>query len=157
MDENHWRYKTSTRTFIHRMSRVNTAVYRATGGRLGNRWRVGSAWNKPVDMCLLTTTGRKSGRQITAPLLFMRDGDTIVLVASQGGLPAHPGWLYNIRANPHVVMQIGSEIRPMTAVECSPQQRERLWPQLVDLYADFEQYQQMTTERTIPVVVCSPL
>lgn len=136
-------------------SKVNVWVYRATGGRLGNRWHVGAAWKKPAVVCLLTTTGRKSGVRRTTPLIFLADGERVVLVASMGGMPKNPLWYDNLVADPNVEVQIGSVTRPMRARTASPEERAALWPRLVELYADYDQYQAWT-ERQIPVVVCEP-
>ncbi|OUS90726.1 nitroreductase family deazaflavin-dependent oxidoreductase [Rhodococcus sp. NCIMB 12038] len=144
-----------TVSFIKWMSKVNVVLYRRTGGRLGSKWRVGSAFPRGLPVCLLTTTGRKSGEPRISPLLFLEDGDRIILVASQGGLPKHPMWYLNLRANPQVTVQVKSRVRPMTAQVADPDERARLWPRLVDMYADFDNYQAWT-ERTIPVVVCTP-
>jgi deazaflavin-dependent oxidoreductase (nitroreductase family) len=137
------------------MSRVNTRLYRATGGRVGKNWRIMAGFKKPVPICLLTTTGRKTGQPRTVPLCFLQDGENIVLVASQGGLPTNPQWFGNIRANPAVEIEIGKKRRAYKAREATGSERDRLWPQLVDLYADYASYQAWT-DRQIPVVVCEP-
>ncbi|UOT05146.1 nitroreductase family deazaflavin-dependent oxidoreductase [Rhodococcus opacus] len=144
-----------TVSFIKWMSKINVVLYRRTGGRLGSKWRVGSAFPRGLPVCLLTTTGRKSGEPRISPLLFLEDGDRIILVASQGGLPKHPMWYLNLRANPEVTVQVKSRVRPMTAHVADPEERARLWPRLVDMYPDFDNYQAWT-DRTIPVVVCNP-
>lgn len=144
-----------TASFIKWMSSINVVLYRRTGGRLGGKWRVGSAFPRGLPVCLLTTTGRKSGEPRVSPLLFLEDGDRIILVASQGGLPKHPMWYLNLRANPQVTIQVKSRVRPMTAQVADPDERARLWSRLVDMYADFDNYQAWT-DRTIPVVVCTP-
>ncbi|QBJ97156.1 nitroreductase family deazaflavin-dependent oxidoreductase [Rhodococcus sp. ABRD24] len=135
------------------MSRINVKLYRATGGRLGGKWRVGSAFPWGIPICLLTTTGRKSGQPRVSPLLFLEDGDRVVLVASQGGLPKNPMWYLNIRANPSVTVQIKSAVRTMQARVATDEERAQLWPRLVELYADFDNYQSWT-DRQIPVVIC---
>src|SRR6185369_6999507 len=86
---------------IKAMSRLNTWAYRATKGRLGGRFRGGA----PV--MLVTTTGRKTGRRLTIPLLYLRDGDRVVTVASKGGMDQHPLWYRNMVAHPQVDVQIG--------------------------------------------------
>ncbi|CAG7592086.1 MULTISPECIES: nitroreductase family deazaflavin-dependent oxidoreductase [Rhodococcus] len=144
-----------TVSFIKWMSKINVLLYRRTGGRLGSKWRVGSAFPRGLPVCLLTTTGRKSGEPRISPLLFLEDGDRIILVASQGGLPKHPMWYLNLRANSEVTVQVKSRVRPMTAHVADPEERARLWPRLVDMYPDFDNYQAWT-DRTIPVVVCDP-
>jgi deazaflavin-dependent oxidoreductase (nitroreductase family) len=147
--------KPSTVTVIKVMSALNTWLYRRTGGRVGRTWRLGSAIRKGVPICLLTTTGRKSGTPRTVPLCFLADGDRVVLVASQGGLPDDPQWYKNLLADPAVDLQVGATHRRMTARTAEPAERAQLWPRLVDLYADYDSYQRWTG-RTIPVVVCDP-
>lgn len=137
------------------MSRVNTWAYRVSGGRIGGSWRVGSALRAPVPVCLVTTTGRKSGEQRTVPLLHLPDGDRVLLVASQGGLPKHPQWYYNVLADPNVTVQVGRRRRAMTAREATSSERAELWPRLVERYADFADYQS-NTSRVIPVIICEP-
>ncbi|WP_407445649.1 nitroreductase family deazaflavin-dependent oxidoreductase [Rhodococcus sp. (in: high G+C Gram-positive bacteria)] len=135
------------------MSRVNVAAYRATGGRVGGKWRVGSAFPWGIPVCLVTTTGRKTGQPRTAPLLFLEDGDKVVLVASQGGMAKHPLWFRNIQANPEVTVQIKSRVRKMHARVATDAERAEYWPRLVAMYPDFDNYQSWT-DRVIPVVVC---
>lgn len=142
-----------TTTIIKYMSRINVRLYRATGGRLGGKWRVGSAFPWGLPVCLLTTTGRKTGQPRVSPLLFLEDKGRVILVASQGGLPKNPAWLANIRANPDVTVQMKSDVRHLRARIADPDERAELWPKLVDLYADFDRYQSWT-EREIPVVIC---
>ena len=83
-------------------SGVHTAVYRASGGRVA-----GEAGNLPV--LLLTTTGRRTGKQRTAPLLFVRDGDDLVVVASNGGMDWFPAWWLNLQQHSFAVIEIGRE------------------------------------------------
>ncbi|MFI0773935.1 nitroreductase family deazaflavin-dependent oxidoreductase [Streptomyces sp. NPDC021212] len=137
------------------MSRLNVLVYRATGGRIGGTWRFGSAFPRGVPVCLLTTKGRKTGRLRTLPLLCLVDGDRVVLVASQGGLPKHPLWYLNTQADPRVTLQRRGTIRRMRARTAGPAERAELWPRLVAMYADFDKYQAWTA-RQIPVVICEP-
>jgi F420H(2)-dependent quinone reductase len=137
------------------MSRVNTRIYRATGGRLGKTWRIGAGFKKPVPICLVTTTGRKSGQARTVPLCYLQDGDNVVLVASQGGLPTNPQWFGNIRANPAVEIEIGKQRTAYQARKATQAERDRLWPELLELYADYASYQAWT-DRQIPVVICEP-
>ena len=143
----------ATASIIKWGSRANVALYRATGGRLGGKWRVGSAFPWGIPVCLVTTIGRKTGQPRTAPLLFLEDGDKVVLVASQGGLPKHPLWFRNIQANPEVTVQIRSRVRKMRARVATEQERADYWPKLVAMYPDFDNYQSWT-DRVIPVVVC---
>lgn len=145
------------RNLIRVGSKLNTWVYRKTGGTLGGKWRVMAGFRSPVPVMLLTTTGRKSGKERTVPLLYLRDGTDIVVVASTGGLPKHPAWYLNLQEDPDVTVQVGSEVSRRRARTATDDERSRLWPRLVDLYADFETYQQWTAHtREIPVVILSP-
>ncbi|QFG20121.1 nitroreductase family deazaflavin-dependent oxidoreductase [Actinomadura sp. WMMB 499] len=141
--------------FIKVVSRLHVETYRATNGRVGGTWRVGSALRRGVPICLLTTRGRKTGRPRTLPLLYMRDGDRVVIVASQGGLPKHPMWYLNLRDDPRVVVRVGADVRRMRARTADAGERAALWPRLVEVYADYDDYQSWT-DREIPVVICEP-
>lgn len=134
---------------IKLMSRANTWIYRATGGRVGGTFRHGA----PV--MLVTTTGRKSGKRFTTPLLYIRDGERVVTVASKGGMDHHPLWYRNMIADPAVEVQIGTTTSPMRASTASAAEKAQLWPQLVAVYPDYADYQARTT-RDIPVVILSP-
>lgn len=137
-------------------ARANVAIFRATNGRIGSTWRIGAGWRKPVTVLLLEHVGRRSGRRYTTPLLYLADGEDVVVVASQGGLPRNPQWYYNLLAHPDVRIDLrGERGRPVRARVVTPEERAALWPRLVDLYADFDSYQSWT-EREIPVVVLEP-
>ena len=138
------------------LSRAQVRVFKATNGRVGNKWRIGAGWKKPVPTLLLTHVGRKSGRRFETPLLYLDDGCDLVVVASQGGLPRNPQWYANVRAHPDTTVSIMAERdRPVRARTATLDERAVLWPRLVELYADFEKYQKWT-ERQIPVVVLEP-
>ena len=113
------------------LSRANVWVYRKTGGRLGDRWRGGSAFPWGLPILLLTTLGKKSGQRRTAPLLFIEDEGALVVVASQGGMPSEPLWFSNLVANPEVEVQLGARVEPRRARVATPEERARLWPRLV--------------------------
>ena len=104
---------------------------------------------------MLGHTGRKSGTSYTTPLLYLRDGDDVVVVASQGGMPKNPQWYRNLVDSPDTWIQIGNDRSNVRAHTASADERARLWPQLAQLYADFANYQSWT-ERVIPVVVLEP-
>jgi deazaflavin-dependent oxidoreductase (nitroreductase family) len=146
------------RSLIRLGSRANTWIYRVTGGRLGGKWRFMAGFKKPVPVLLLTTTGRRSGKERTVPLLYLRDGVDIVVVASTGGLPDHPAWYHNLSADPEVSVQVGSDVSRRRGHTATDDERDRLWPRLVEMYADFETYQQWTADtREIPVVILEPI
>jgi F420H(2)-dependent quinone reductase len=129
------------------MSRINTYLYRRSGGEgLG-----GSVQNIPV--ALLTTTGRKTGEPRVSPLYFLRDGDRVIVAASKGGTPKNPMWYLNLKANPKVQVQIKKEVLDLTARDATDDERAKYWPQLVDMYPSYDDYQSWT-DRTIPIVIC---
>jgi deazaflavin-dependent oxidoreductase (nitroreductase family) len=130
-------------------------VYRRTGGRIGSKWRIGAGFRKPVPTMLLEHRGRKSGTVFVTPLLYMLDGADVVIVASQGGRADHPQWYRNLVANPDTYIEIGPDRRAVRAVVADPEQRARLWPRLVEVYADFDTYQSWA-DREIPVIVLQP-
>lgn len=131
------------------MSRVNTFLYRRGGGEgLG-----GTFQKRPV--ALLTTTGRKTGQPRVSPLLYLRDGDRVILVASRGGSAKNPMWYLNLKANPQVQVQIKKEVLNLTARDATEEERAMYWPQLVAMYPSYQDYQSWT-DRTIPIVVCEP-
>jgi len=130
------------------LSRTHRAIYRVSGGRVGGRF--GKA---PV--LLLTTTGRKSGRLRTQPLLYARDGDRYVVIASKGGSPTHPLWYLNLRASPAAEVTIGRLSQRVRASDAEGEERERLWRAVTDLYSGYDKYAERTSRR-IPVVVLSP-
>lgn len=130
-------------------------VYRRSGGKIGANWRVGAGLKKPVPTLLLEHIGRKSGRRLVSPLVYIRDGDDVIVVASQGGRDTDPQWYRNLVANPDAHIEIGSDRRPVRAVTATPEQRARLWPMLVEAYADFDTYQSWA-DREIPVIILQP-
>lgn len=136
------------RPFLKVLSAANVAVYRWTGGRVGGR--MGKA-----PILLLTTRGRKSGKRRTTPLLYVEDGERLVIVASQGGAPTHPAWFLNLRADPNVTVELGRERRTLRAREAGDEERERYWPRVVAMYAGYARYQERTSRR-IPLVVLEP-
>jgi deazaflavin-dependent oxidoreductase (nitroreductase family) len=132
--------------FIKWMSRANTLAYRLSGGRLG-----GSFGKAPV--ALLTTIGRKTGEPRVSPLIFLRDGDRVILVASRGGSDKHPMWYLNLRSNPTVQVQIKDEVLSLTARLATDDERAHYWPKLTAMYPSFDDYRSWT-DREIPIVVC---
>lgn len=144
-------------TGIKWMSKLNTWTYKATGGRLGAKWRGGSnRFTAPPPVGILTTIGRKSGEPRDSPLLFLREGDRIVLVASQGGRATNPMWYLNIQANPQVTFQFKNEKLKLTARDASDAERAEYWPKLDAIYPDFQNYRTYT-DRKIPILICDPV
>jgi deazaflavin-dependent oxidoreductase (nitroreductase family) len=127
---------------------IHRPLYRLTGGKIGGR--IGKS---PV--LLLTTTGRKTGKPRTQPLLYAPAGDGYAVIASKGGADAHPLWYRNLQANPRVGVTIGRVTRPMRARDAEGDERERLWRSLADSYSGYDTYAARTSRR-IPVVVLDP-
>lgn len=104
---------------------------------------------------LLSTTGRKTGKRRTTPLLYLRDGDKLVLVASHGGSATHPIWWLNLQAKPEAEVEIGRQKLAVVARQANAEERNRLWPLVVAMYADYAKYQEKTT-REIPLILLHP-
>jgi deazaflavin-dependent oxidoreductase (nitroreductase family) len=120
--------------------------YRETGGEVGHIWKEGAT------TLLLTTTGRKSGQPRTTPLIYARDGDRLVVVASQGGAPRHPNWYENLSRDPNVEVQLQDEVFAARARTAEGEERERLWAKANEVWPHYEAYKRRTSRR-IPVVV----
>jgi deazaflavin-dependent oxidoreductase (nitroreductase family) len=120
-------------------------AYRETGGERGYHWR-------GTTILLLTTTGRSSGAERTTPLIFRADGDSWVIVASQGGSPDHPSWYKNLQANPEATIQVKQDVIPIRARTASDAERARLWELMSEVWPAYREYQ-VRTQREIPVVV----
>ncbi len=127
------------------VSGAHTALYRASRGRIGGRI-VG------MPVLLLTTTGRRSGRSRVTPLCFVRDGDAVVVVASNGGSDYVPGWWLNLRSDPEAEIEIGPARTRVTARKASAGERARLWPEFTSRYSGYADYAARTA-REIPVVI----
>lgn len=123
-------------------------MYRVTNGKAGGRLAGG-----PV--LLLTTTGRKSGRERTIPLLYLPDDDGLIVVGSNGGTATHPAWWLNLQDNLEATVDVGGRKTRVRATQAAPEEKERLWPRLVRMYGGYEDYK-MRTDREIPVVILRP-
>lgn len=130
------------------VSALHKAVYRASGGRVLGRIR-------GVPVLLLTTTGRKSGRARSTPLLYVPDADAYVLAASNGGRPSHPSWYRNLEHQPAAKILVGNRTLTVRATVASQDERARLWDLLTSRYPPFAAYQRKTSRR-IPVVTLRP-
>jgi deazaflavin-dependent oxidoreductase (nitroreductase family) len=134
---------------LRRLMAGHATVYRASGGLVGHRL----PGLPPI--LLLDHVGAKSGTKRTTPLAYLQDGDDIVIVASKGGWPKHPAWYHNLRANPDTTVQVGFHKKPVMARDATPEEHDRLWPRVVDLYSGYEGYQKKT-DRKIPLVILTP-
>jgi deazaflavin-dependent oxidoreductase (nitroreductase family) len=119
--------------------------YEATSGKVGHDWN-------DTSVLILHTTGRKSGETRKHPLIYGRDGDDYLIVASKGGAPEHPGWYKNLLAHPEAKIQVLDQVIPVTARTASSEEKRRLWPVMTTEWPAYDQYQQKT-ERDIPLVI----
>ena len=134
---------------IRYMSRLNKFLYRLSGGKILGTWMRGGA------IGILGHRGRKSGQMFTSPLVYMPDGQRLVVIASKGGMSKHPLWYLNLQANPDCEFEIGSTKKSYRARTASPEEKKALWPRILAMNPDFDTYQARTT-RDIPVVILDP-
>ncbi|HKK28791.1 MAG TPA: nitroreductase family deazaflavin-dependent oxidoreductase [Alphaproteobacteria bacterium] len=126
--------------------------YRATHGEDGHLWG-GPDGSLSVPCLLLTTTGRKSGEPQTTALIYGRDGDDPVVIASTGGRPDHPLWYYNLTAVPEVQVQIKADVFSAVAKTVNGPDRDRLWRMMAEIYPPYDEYEERARpHREIPVV-----
>jgi deazaflavin-dependent oxidoreductase (nitroreductase family) len=123
--------------------------FRANDGQVGGMF-------DGANLLLLTTTGAKSGAPRLSPLVYFRDGDRIVIVASKAGAPTHPAWYHNVLAHPRVTAEIGSERFEADAVPIEGEERNALYPRIVEAMPQFGEYQ-ASTSRVIPLVALEPV
>lgn len=128
--------------------RAHTFLYRCTGGAIGGRLFGNS-------VLLLTTTGRKTGKSRTTPLIYHKDGNDWIVMASNAGAPSDPGWWFNLQSHPEATVQVMAEKMTVVGQKATPQEREKLWPQFIRAHPNYTEYQKKT-KREIPVVVLRP-
>ncbi len=131
-------------------TRLNVWVFKKSNGKLMNKFPGGA------PICLVGMTGRKSGNRREVMLIHLPYGEQKLLVASQGGLDFDPVWYKNIMANPRVDIMAAGVQRNYTVKQATPDEKRALWPHLLSLYPDFDEYQ-ARTDRDIPVLVCTPV
>ena len=119
--------------------------YRANGGKVSGMFA-------GTPLLLLTTTGARTGQSRVAPLLYSTDNGHLVVIASKGGAPTHPDWFHNLRANPEVTVEVGTETFPARATIPEGAERQRLFDQMAAQMPNFAEYQRNTTRR-LPVIV----
>ena len=135
-------------TIINIGSAVDRRLILASDGKLNTTF----AW----PCLLLKTTGAKTGKERTTPLLYLKDGGNFVLIASRGGNARHPSWYLNLKANPEAEVFVEGEYVKCTASDAEGEERERLWEKAVGVYGGYEKYRRRAGEREIPVVVLRP-
>jgi deazaflavin-dependent oxidoreductase (nitroreductase family) len=119
--------------------------YKETNGEEGHIWR-------GVPTLLLTTSGQRTGNPYETPLIYGRDGDRYLIVASRGGAPRHPQWYRNLRANPEVELQVGADRFRARARTATPEEKPALWKLMTGVWPAYDEYQARTA-REIPVVI----
>ncbi|MGH2636818.1 MAG: nitroreductase family deazaflavin-dependent oxidoreductase [Actinomycetota bacterium] len=123
--------------------------YVDSDGRSGHRW-------SGADTLLLTTRGRRSGKLRRTALIYGRDGDRYLVVASVGGAKKHPSWYLNLTQDPEVRVQVGAEKFPARARTATPKEKPRLWRLMASIWPEYDKYQTKTS-REIPVVILERL
>jgi deazaflavin-dependent oxidoreductase (nitroreductase family) len=118
--------------------------YVSTGGAEGHDWQ-------GTRCLLLTTTGAKTGHARVTPLIYGTHGDDYLVVASKGGAPEHPGWYFNLKADPHVRVQVRDDVCDAVARDATAEERDELWSIMVKEWPAYDEYQ-TKTDRKIPVV-----
>jgi F420H(2)-dependent quinone reductase len=131
------------------IGRAHIFLYRLTGGRIGGRM-----FGAPV--LLLTVAGRKTGKLRTTPLMYLADGDNLVVVASKGGSDRHPIWWLNLMHAREALVEVGRRKLRVSAEPAGPEDRSRLWPRVTAMYSDYAAYQRRT-DREIPLGILRPI
>jgi deazaflavin-dependent oxidoreductase (nitroreductase family) len=134
--------------FIKIMTKLNVWVFKKTNGRLMRNFPGG------YPICIVGSKGKKTGSRREIALIHLPKDDKLLLVASQGGMDTNPVWYYNIAANPNIDVMIGGVETKMIARQVSDDEKRVLWPHLLSLYPDFDEYQ-ARTDRNIPVFECT--
>lgn len=134
--------------FMKLFTRLNVWVFKTSNGKLWKNFPGG------YPICMVGMIGKKSGQRREIALINLPLGDDVLLVASQGGMGRNPVWYYNIVANPEITVMVGGVTRTMIARQVSDDEKRELWPHLLSLYPDFDEYQ-ARTDRNIPVFRCS--
>jgi len=137
------------RKFFHFLHDISISLYRSTGGKFGGRVQ-------GLQVLLLTTIGCKTGEERTTPLGYFMDNGNYIITASNAGHATHPAWFHNLRANPHVKIEIQDQPMRAQAEVAPPKKRNSLWSTLISLSPVYAQYATKTT-REIPMVILHPL
>lgn len=133
------------KTFFKIFTNIHVFFYRLSRGRFGSQVR-------GLPVLLLTTTGRKSGKQRTTPLGYIKDADKYVITASNAGFDFHPDWYHNLITNPQVSIQVKDNLLPSTSRVADADERPRLWKMLVQVAPGYSDYERKTT-RQIPLII----
>lgn len=128
--------------FVRSVSSFHTFLFRSIGLTGPGAFR---------QTLILTTRGRKTGRESSVPLLYVEENGKLYIVASFGGNDVPPGWYKNLVANPEVGVELHNKVQRYRARSLNPEEKEQIWPKLLALYPTYADYQKKTT-RVIPVV-----
>lgn len=134
--------------FLRVAHRLDRPVFKATGGR-----HTVANLLAGLPVAMVTTTGRKSGKKRTVPVLGLPTSEGLAVISSSYGQERHPGWYYNLRADPNGEVAVGDERRRFHAVEAKGEQRERIWQQALETYPGFATYEKRASHRDIAVWV----
>jgi deazaflavin-dependent oxidoreductase (nitroreductase family) len=137
--------------YRHIQEPIDRLVYRLSSGRT-----TASSYLASVELTILTTTGAKTGRQRTHPVLGLPDGDRIIVIASNWGRPHHPAWYHNLRAHPRASIVRNGVSREVEARELEGEERERCYQRGIEFYPPFIHYRRWAGERRIPVLALEP-
>jgi deazaflavin-dependent oxidoreductase (nitroreductase family) len=136
------------RRFMHLMTRAHVWLYNVSKGRIGKTFA-------GAPCCMVVMTGRKTGKKRSIPLIYIPNGEEVILIASQGGMETNPIWYRNLIADPHVEIIVEGRSRKMAVRQASDAEKAERWPVAVAVYPDFDQYQ-ARTDRDIPLMICTP-
>ncbi|MGH2961470.1 MAG: nitroreductase family deazaflavin-dependent oxidoreductase [Solirubrobacterales bacterium] len=131
--------------------RIDSSVFRLTRGRT-----TVSSWVSGLQLVMLTTTGAKTGRRRTLPVLGLVEGEEIVVIASNYGRRSNPAWYHNLRAHPRASVTVDGATRDVEALELTGEERERHFQRGVEVYPGFLHYRRWAANRQIPVIRLDP-
>ncbi len=127
--------------------------YIESEGKDGHMWDSSIAGGPgPIPTLLLATTGKRTGQSRTTPLIYAKTEGGYVVIASRGGSPQHPGWYFNLDADPNVTIRVATDVYNAKARTAGPDERDALWQQMAEIYPPYNDYQ-ARADRQIPVVV----
>lgn len=132
--------------FIKNYAKYQVFLYEKSGGRFGKHFL-------GAPCCILTTTGRKTGKQRKSPLLYLEEADRVYMAATKGGMSTAPDWYLNLQVHPDCTVQIGDSKRLMSARTATPAEAEQIWPKLDQMYSGYAEYRQRLQGVRTPAVI----
>ena len=137
------------RFFFRFFMAIGTYLYKISGGKIGGRL-------PGLEVLLLTTTGRKTGKKRTTPLGYFEDQGSYIIIGSNAGFDTHPAWFHNLSQNPRVIVEVGDQKMQAEAEVVTPEKRDSLWAKLIKLSPWYANYEKKTS-RVIPLVALRPI